>query len=196
MGGQGSGGWNLKYEYTTSDLFRLDVNQLREQGYFDWPFQRQMTWSTNGIVQLDLKVRYERGMLHLRDATTLREPEADPFAQEIELASRTSAVGGETALFKCPRCHSVRAHLYLYHTVFICRECAGLTYRSRRERKSTRAFRKWTKLSKMLGGIKMDEWYSAPRPKGMHNRTFERLKIEISEIENDIHLEFGEPLKR
>ena len=38
MGGQGSGGWNLKYEYTTGDMCRLDINRLREQGCFEWPF--------------------------------------------------------------------------------------------------------------------------------------------------------------
>jgi len=84
MGGQGSGGWNLKYEYTTDDMCRLDVNWLRKNGFFDWPFQRQITWSTNGMVQLDLKVRYEKGFLHLRDATASGSRDSDHYRQQPE----------------------------------------------------------------------------------------------------------------
>lgn len=148
MGGQGSGGWNLKYEWTIDDLSRLNINRLREQGCFEWPFRSRITWSTNGIVQLDLKVRYEKGILHLRDATARGCPHHDRYRQQIEVITRTPAVGGQTKLFKCPCCHKARAHLYLYAPFFICRECAGLTYKSRRERNPPRAFRRWEKLSK------------------------------------------------
>ena len=189
MGGQGSGGWNLKYQYTTGEKCRLDVNSLRKEGYFDWPFPRQITWSTNGIVQLDLSVRYQTGTLYLRDATASGCHDADRYRQQIELITRAQAVGGQTKLFQCPCCYKARAHLYLHDPFFICRECAGLTYKSRRERNPRRAFRKWDKLSKRLGGIGMDEWYWAQKPKGMHKKTFERLKQEVSQLESYLERE-------
>ena len=104
MGGQGSGGWNLKYEHTTGDMCRLDINRLRKQGCFEWPFRSQITWSMNGIVQLDLKVRNEKGILHLRDATASGSTDSDIYRQRIEVIIRTPEVGGQTKLFKCPCC--------------------------------------------------------------------------------------------
>lgn len=196
MGGQGSGGWNLKYEYTTGDMCRLDVNRLRKQGCFERPSQSQLTWSMNGIVQLDLKARFEKGILHLRDATASGSPDSDNYRQPIEVITRTPAVGGQTKLFKCPCCYKARAHLYLHDPFFICRECAGLTYQSRRERNPLRAFRRWDKLSEKLGGIGMDQWYCAKRPKGMHQTTFERLKQEIHEVESYIDREAWRSFRR
>lgn len=196
MGGQGSGGWNLKHQYTTDDMCRLDLNWLRTKGYFDWPFERKVTWSMNGIVQLDLKVRYEKGILHLRDATASGSPDSDRYRQQIEVITRTPAVGGQTKLFKCPCCYKARVHLYLHDPFFICRECAGLTYKSKRERNPVRAFRRWDKLSKKLGGIKMDQWCCAQKPKGMHQKTFERLKQEIHEVESYIEREAWRSFRR
>lgn len=196
MGGQGSGGWNLKYEYTTADTYRLDIHQLRKRGFTEWPFQQQITWTTNGMVQLDLKIRYTNGILYLSDATASRKPDSDCYKQQIEVITRAPTVGGQTKLFKCPCCHKARVHLYLNDPFFMCRECARLTYKSRRERDPVRAFRKWNKLSKKLGGIGLDEWYCAKRPKGMHKSTFERLQAEISQIESYLNREMRKSLRR
>ena len=196
MGGQGSGGWNLKYEHTTDDVLRLDLTSLRRKGCFDWPFHCRLTWSINGIVQLDLSALYKERALHLCDATAGKNPDADPYRQRIDFVTRTPTVGGLTMLFKCPCCYKARAHLYLHDPFFICRECAGVTYKSRRESNPIRAFRKWEKLSKKLGSIKMDQWYFAPRPKGMHQKTFDRLKQEISQVEAYIEQETWKSLRR
>ena len=42
--------------------------------------------------------------------------------------------GGERWWFKCPKCETLRAYVYLVPCVYsLCRECHGLTYVSRQE---------------------------------------------------------------
>lgn len=60
MGGCGSGGWNLKYDLTTDEVRRLNVHELRRLGYFRPGATRKITWSMNGLVQLELAFRFDR----------------------------------------------------------------------------------------------------------------------------------------
>lgn len=124
---------------------------------------------------LELSVRDAGEELELRDATAEGSRYPDELAQTIELNDQPRKVGGRATLFRCPRCGSVRQHLYLHHNRFICRNCAGLTYKVQREREVDRAFRRWDKASAALGGVSWEGCFGQDRPKGMHKRRYDEL---------------------
>jgi hypothetical protein len=82
--------------------------------------------------------------------------------------------GGQRAWFKCPRCWRRVAVLYFIGRSFICRHCAGLTYRSQNENQFLRASRRADKIMERLGD-EPDNSTIPSRPKGMHQKTYERL---------------------
>ena len=200
MGGQGSGGWNRKYDSTTDDAIKLDIADLKKAGLCASPSTRKLTWSANGMLKLDLKVRREGSTISINDATYRGDLRFDDYRQKIELLERTTKKGGSFHLFKCPYCYKARRHLYLSEFFFICRTCAKLTYKSRRENCDLRLFRAWEKVSKKLGGIKFDEHWTMRKPKGMHAETFQELKQKISRLEHQIEFTMqavtGEQLTR
>ena len=100
--------------------------------------------------------------------------------------------GGTRPYFACPDCH--RRVLKLYkpssHTTFSCRHCLDLTYRSCQDSGDDHAMaRARTGRACRKLGIKDyrncdDAHYKAyvmERPKGMHKKTFERLRRAVFE---------------
>jgi hypothetical protein len=95
--------------------------------------------------------------------------------------------GGERFWFHCAResCLERSGRLFLHDVHFVCRECAGVRYKSQRHAKPrhvkrierARAIRKRLSGRSSLGGPLPD------RPKGMHRATYEPLRQELLEIE-------------
>ncbi len=79
--------------------------------------------------------------------------------------------------FACPgeECGRRAAILYLEGQRLLCRLCLDLAYPSQREKPVSRARRRAEKARSKLGPD------SAPRPKGMHHKTFVRLGREYLE---------------
>lgn len=178
MGGQGSGGWNRKYDGTTDDTYRLDIAMLSRNGIFKEGRPLTVTWSTSGMIHLSLSVSHQNGRLLVGDATAKGSAYRDPLSQFLPLSDKASATGRRRALFKCRDCGARSQHLYLHRNRFICRQCAGLTYKSRRERGAMRAIRRWDKVSARLGGVGWSE-LGLEKPKNMHWHTFDGLRQEL-----------------
>lgn len=196
MGGCGSGGWNLKYDLTTDDVRRLDVHELRRLGYFLQGAERKITRSMNGLVQLELGFRFDRGRLFVSDATAVGSPNPDEYAQDLGFVMRSRAIGGDANLFQCPQCGAARWHLYIPRFRLICRNCAGLTYKSGREPHNMKLWREWEKISARLGGVRFDECYGMAKPKGTHTKTFERLRLRLFRTERVIERELHQSFRR
>ena len=186
MGGQGSGGWNRKYIGTTEEAIKLAISDLKNAGLLIGPRAGKLTWATNGIVQLDLNLQRDGNTLSINDATCDHNRHMDDYSQKIELLERSTNKGGSYLLFRCPCCYKPRRHLYLSRFFFICRCCAKLTYKSKREHEDARLFRQWDKISAKLGGLEFDRANPITKPKGMHGSTFEQLVQKLSKVENAI----------
>lgn len=175
MGGVGSGGWNKKYAGTVEGAIRIDAFRLKRQGLLRSPFPRTITWSNKGMTLLELSIRTSGEKLILSDATAAGSRYPDALAQQVKLYDQRRKVGGWATMFICPVCGSTRQHLYLQHNRFICRKCAGLTYKVQREREVDRAFRRWDKASDQLGGVSWEGTCGLRRPKGMHQKRYDDL---------------------
>jgi hypothetical protein len=79
--------------------------------------------------------------------------------------------------------------LYVKGSAALCRRCLNLAYDSQRLGKIDRARRRLEEARERLGA-------DARRPKGMHRRTWERLKREYLEAAEDLEAAHQERLER
>jgi hypothetical protein len=86
--------------------------------------------------------------------------------------------GGERIWFLCPRCNRRAAILYAPGHLFWCRRCCQLAYSSQGEGTEDRVREKAEAIRRQLGGVPGLAWPFPERPKGMHYRTYERLRQE------------------
>lgn len=183
MGGLGSGGWNLKHRDTVEGNRRISADYLRKQGCLKAGTLSSMTWTSEDGETNSIRISFENGSIKLIYRYRINGGDWYPVEQPIDLVSVPCHYGGERTLFNCPQCASRRKYLYGAGKLFLCRKCHDLTYASQRERLPDRAGRQARKIRRKLGvDIGLEGWVG-PKPKGMHQKTFERLSNEIHEKE-------------
>jgi hypothetical protein len=101
----------------------------------------------------------------------------------VALERRPCRFGGARALLRCPRCCRSVLNLHLQAGRFTCRQCARLTYASRRERERDRHLRAANKLRRRLGGEEGALNAVPLRPTRMWRRTYARIVAEIERRE-------------
>jgi hypothetical protein len=135
---------------------------LTAGGYFGWQ------WQEDGKQVASIGVR-----VNATDMVTLiyRWRRDDVWRDEsiqIRLAKTACHYGGERPWFICPHCGRQAAILYLASGKWFCRKSLKLTYASQSEDNLDRLNRKKSKLDSRLQG--------SGKPKGMHQRTYDRLR--------------------
>lgn len=101
----------------------------------------------------------------------------------LELDRVRSGFGGSRAFWLCPRCNQRARYLYFKDHSFLCRQCAGLNYRSQqRTRDCLNHYRDGMKLAREKLSWEPPDWLTpldfphvAPdRPRYMHKATYQR----------------------
>ncbi len=92
--------------------------------------------------------------------------------------------GGKRIWSLCPGCGKRVAILYGAGKYFLCRHCCNLTYETCNETPRDRRFSKANKLRKKIGA-QAGCLNPLPRlkPKGMHQMTWTRIRIEVQHLE-------------
>ena len=205
LGGYGSGRYGhmpgqKRPKTTVEECLCLDIGWLYRKGMLTPPNISTVSWS---YTPLD-KEKEDRSagsisIYALENALKLSYVVTNPDAGEkreycitVPIVRVPCNYGGVRPYFTCPDCH--RRVLKLYkpssQAKFSCRHCYNLTYRSCQDsgddhaRARARTGRACRKL-----GIKEyrncdDAYYKAyvlERPKGMHKKTFERLRQVVFE---------------
>jgi len=101
-----------------------------------------------------------------------------PVEHNVQITNTPCNYGGVRYWFKCPHCRGRVGVLYLSGVQCACRKCFKLAYKSERETWHDQQFRKADNLRALLGwqpGIAHADGY---KRKGMHWKTFYRLKAE------------------
>jgi hypothetical protein len=96
--------------------------------------------------------------------------------------------------FLCPRCWQRVAVLYGVGKYFLCRHCYELTYASQQESRPYRLLEKARKIRQKLGGsgdmTDLFPW----KPKGVHWKTYNKLREESEQAKNLSWLLMGQRL--
>ena len=179
MGGIGSGRRHQGGRGTTSDDRSLDVRRLHRDGLlapgqtFGW------NWTRDGETLASILIRTEADTLILSYRYKRAAGDWTPMEYAVPLDWTACTYGGSRPWFICPAtgCGRRVAKLYLGGSgVFACRHCYRLAYDCQRETADDRATRRAETIRQRLGWEAGILNFPGRRPKGMHRRTFERLK--------------------
>ena len=178
MGGFGSGR-GQRGKDTTSDMRALDVRRLQRDGLlipgqaFGW------SWLRNGetVASINIRSEVDRVILNYRSRSNGGEWQAKEYP--VYLAWTPCNLGGRRAWFRCPaRGCGRRVAILFGGSIFACRHCHKLAYECQRETDDDRACRRADTIRRRLGWEPGILNGSGWKPKGMHWRTFERLRAE------------------
>ena len=184
MGGYGSGrGQGGKG--TTSDMRPLDIRKLQRDGLLTPGRAFAWHWTGNGeeVASIQMRTEVDRVILNYRSRSN--GGEWQPMEYPVYLEWTGMHFGGRRAWLLCPaRGCGRRVAILFGGSIFACRHCHKLAYECQRETDDDRAMRRADTIRRRLGwgaGIANPE---GGKPKGMHWRTFERLKAEHDAFAN------------
>ena len=176
MGGLGSG-WcsvhNGKAE--TRDSMPLDIRKITRKGLLMPGSRLSWQWLLNDQPLAGISIRvysFQRMLLCYRIKST-----GEVVEQWVQTQTSPCHLGGERHWFTCPKCSKRVAVLYAPGRYFACRECGGLGYATQKENAGDRASAKADKLRNRLGWEAGILNGGGLKPKGMHWKTFELLKL-------------------
>lgn len=181
--GAGRPGWKRKAEQSLA----LDVRQIARKGLLR-PGAFSWHWSRNGerVGSVGACVGGDTDRVTLSYQWTPYN--SDPRNVECSLrVERTPCnYGGSRPWFLCPSCGRRCAVVYFGAPGgrYACRHCVRVAYLSQCDDLMGRLWRKQRKVERKLAGA-AGEWNGWQRPKGMHQRTFNRLVEMLGQIEKD-----------
>ena len=186
MGGWGSGR-GQRGKDTTSDYRALDVRRLQRDGLLTPGRSFGWNWTRDGETVASIQVRAETDRIILNYRHKSGGSDWQPMDYPVRLDWTNCTLGGRRAWLLCPArgCGRRVALLYIGGAgIFACRHCYKLAYQCQRETDDDRAMRRADTIRRRLRwgtGIANPE---GGKPKGMHWRTFERLKTEYAAFAN------------
>jgi hypothetical protein len=181
MGGPGSGRW---YRWqgtrtTLDEVYRLDVRWLQRHGYLDGR-PHWVSWSRGEqqVGSLLLTLQPEGVVLTYRYRVGGGDWES--VRQVVTLDWTPCHYGGERPWFRCAGCRRRVAVLCGAGKWYLCRHCYELPYGSQQETAQDRHYRKVRKIRDRLGASHnlTEPVWPWNKPKGMHWRTWERLRAQ------------------
>jgi len=99
-----------------------------------------------------------------------------PVEHTVQLTQTACNYGGVRHWFRCEYCSRRVGVLYLSGGQCACRHCFKLAYKSERESSTYRLYRKADKIRVRLGWGAGIALLDGAKPKGMHWKTFNRMK--------------------
>lgn len=179
MGGMGSGRRYQAGRATTSDMRALDIRRLQRDGWLTPGRVFSWHWSRNGQEVASIQMRSEADRVILKYRSRIHEGEWQPMEYPVTLEWTQCNLGGRRVWFRCPAMGCGRRVAVLFGgSVFACRHCHKLAYACQRETVDDRAMRRAETIRSRFGWEAGIANPPGGKPKGMHWRTFERLKAE------------------
>ena len=163
---------------------RIDLRIWKRRGLMSG--HRRFTWSWNrgGEPAGSIGVSVADGQGVTLSYKHSNGGQSQTVSLLVGLCATPCAFGGERQWFRCPCCANRALVLYLCGARFVCRRCSQVTYASQSEDSMDRAWRKQSKLEARLG----PNWR---RPKGMRQRTYDKLFAAVLACEEVREAELG-----
>ncbi len=175
MGGFNSG--NHGGKSTTTDMRALDVRKVQRDGLLKPGRSFGWSWKRGGETIASINLKVDTGSVTLDYRQRDRGGEWLTMNYPVRLAWTACHYGGQRAWWLCPAVGCGRRVAVLYGgSVFACRHCQKLAYKSQRETPDDRATRRADKLRDGLGWQAGILNGAGDKPKGMHWQTFWRMQ--------------------
>lgn len=177
MGSYGSGGRGGKS--TTNDMHVLDIRKIQRAGSLVLGRSFGWQWSRGGNRTASVSMRADFDSVNLSYRIRDFDGEWRDLEYQIRLAWTPCHYGGRRAWWLCPGAGCGRRVATLFGgTMYACRNCQHLAYRSQREKNHDRARKRANAIRKRLGWVPGIVNSNGDKPKGMHWATFLRLQAE------------------
>ena len=166
------------------ELRALDVNTLNRRGLFaradqeDWS---ELRWPSGASI----RIAFKSGSVFVAySATSPGADNAEEIGERIGIAWTSCNFGGQRPWFVCPDCDRRCGKLY-GGRLFRCRLCVELVYGSTRQPEWERLLERAQDIRARLGGSMSTAAPFPLKPKGMHQRTYDRLRWESETMATD-----------
>src|SRR4051794_39070485 len=189
MGGFGSGRPSGSGRDRVEACRSLDVNRLHREGCLGAGCVGGWQWTRDGEQVASIGLRAEEDLLHLTYRVRIGGRDWEGVAEAVRLIRVACRYGGSRPYFVCPgvvngiACGRRVAKLHLSGRYFLCRHCHRLSHASQSEGVLDRTLRHANKIRQRLGGDPGMAARFPPRPKGMWQRTYKRLRHRAFEAE-------------
>lgn len=185
MGGPGSGSWyRWERRRTTDDYQCIDVRALDRQRILIPGLSGTLRWRhgdrQTGSIGLQV-IGHGGNAIAMRFSYTNNGEE---YSYLVSLTWTPCHFGGQRPWFLCPGVRCGRRVAILYGgRYFLCRQCHKLAYESTRSEPHVRYLGKAQAIRAQLGGSGSIGERFPEKPKGMHWRTYHRLRTEANYAE-------------
>ena len=189
MGGIGSGRPRGSGRRTVEAFWSIDVNRLQCQGCLGAGWSGGWQWSRDGEQVASIHLRAAHDRLHLSYRVRVSGDECQDVTETVRIVRVRCRAGGSRPYFICPGivngipCGRRVAKLHGAGRYFLCRHCYRLAYASQSESGRDRSLRRATKIRQRLGGAPATAACFPPKPSGMWQRTYERLREQAFDAE-------------
>ena len=160
----------------------IDVRQWHRQGRLRSGQQFSWSWTWSGEPAGSITVHVESAAVVLSYRCSSGSGGWKSVEQHVPIKLTACHLGGQRPWFVCSAysndrfCGRRAAILYCASDLFACRRCHGLSYASQQQTTLHRRLEQARKIRMRLGGnADLLEPFPA-KPKGMHRRTFRRLR--------------------
>ena len=176
MGGPGSGNrWRWGSRATCEGSRRIELRYLRKRGMLRPGYCGSLSWNLGGEPAGNIRFRMFESGMEVNYRYRAGSDDWRDVSEYIPFAFTPQHLGGERRWFRCLRCRRRCAVLY-GGTHYRCRKCWNLAYQSQHEAPHSRALSQAQKFRLRLGGSPCTDDEFPERPKGMHHRTYARLR--------------------
>jgi hypothetical protein len=165
---------------TCENCASIDVRQWQRLGRLHAGQKFSWSWTLGGEPAGSITVQSEQACVVLSYSfCRLGSSDWQSIQQRIPISFTACHFGGQRPWFICSGRHCGRrvAVLYAAGDLFACRHCYGLTYASQQQTPRHRGLEQARNIRIRLGGGGDLLKPFPAKPKGMHRRTFLRLRV-------------------
>ena len=163
---------------TTENQISIDIRWLKKQRYLRQGHIGSLSWSCRGEQAGFILYHMEKDRMVLIYNYRQDGGEWEPVKQAVYFDRTPCNYGGHRAWFLCPNCWKRVAVLYGAGKYFLCRHCYNLAYASQQEGVLDRLLRRERNIRVRLGAIQNLFEPVLFKPKNMHQKTFDRLRMQ------------------
>jgi hypothetical protein len=148
---------------TVEQTHSIEIGALQRYGYLSAPKQGSLIWRWGGEITGTARIECDGTQLKIRN-------------QLIHIGRMLCRFGGHRLWFVCVCGRHVSALYSPNGRPWACRHCYRLTYATRQAIPRDRHLLRAQRVRRRLGGSANMLEPFPPKPKGMHRRTYERLR--------------------